>query len=120
MEKDELENILSELYRFYPELKQKERELIVLIKEMKSSRPDIKFDEDFALNLRQRLLSQAPVEKNNKFNFNIMNKKIFIAAGSLVVACLLFIAAINIFGPNQAEDAPWQIAPLFNKKRKVR
>ncbi|MFA7377728.1 MAG: hypothetical protein WCZ15_02935 [Patescibacteria group bacterium] len=116
MEKDELENILSELYRFYPELKQKERELIVLIKEMKSSRPDIKFDEDFALNLRQRLLSQAPVEKNNKFNFNIMNKKIFIAAGSLVVACLLFIAAINIFGPNQTEDAPWQIAPLFDKK----
>lgn len=115
MEKNELENILDELYHFYPELKQKEQELIVLIKEMKSSRPEIEFDETFARNLRQRLL-KVPVKETKKFNFNIMNKKIFIAAGSLVVISLLFIVAINIFGPNKTDDTLWSITPLFNNK----
>ena len=118
MEKDELKYILEELYGFYPELKKYENRLVSLIKEMKINKPDIKFDEEFARELKSKIMATPFQENINNFNFNIMNKKIFIAAGSLIVASLLFVAFINVFGPDKEPDSPWQLASLVNKQEK--
>jgi len=49
-----------------------------------------------------------------------MNKNFFIAAGSLVVASLLFLAFINVFGPEKEPDSIWNLASLVgNQKEKI-
>lgn len=122
MEKDKLENILNQLYEFYPELESHKEKLLLLISEMIKNKPDTKFDQSFAFNLKEKLAAYQVQEKfknkDNKFNLNIMNKKIFIAAGSLIFASILFFVFINIYGPEKEPDS-WNIASLLTNQKKV-
>jgi hypothetical protein len=119
MEKNKLEYILNELYQFYPELQEHENKLKVLVVEMLENKPDTKFDESFALKLKQRILSEnVKIEnKNNNFSINIMNKKILIVAGSLIAASFLFLVVINIYGPEKEDDSAWSLSSLINVKK---
>lgn len=106
MKDDEIKNILAELYTLDEELRAHEADLINLISRMEEIRPDTKFDQAFAARLKTQLLSDAHLGAKQKisfdkiFNFNFMNKKIYLAAGSLAVASLLFLAFINFSGMN--------------------
>lgn len=119
MERDKLKYTLEQLYEFCPELKNREEDLIVLIEKMIENKPNIQFDRSFALKLKEDILTRASHEESedNKFNFNIMNRKIFIAAGSLIVASFLFVALINVFGPERAPDSKWNIASLVGNQK---
>lgn len=93
MQKDELDLILKELYLWNPNLKDKEVELIDLIKLMVKAKPDTKFDQLFAQSLKKDLLSHRILldnddglkENNFLFNLKNMNKKIYMAVGAVAV-----------------------------------
>jgi len=91
----ELNRILSELYVLEPSLRNKEAELISLIQKMSDLKPSTKFDAAFAARLKQEIIRlETPISnENNKsiINFNLMNKKLYLALGSLAVASMAFI-----------------------------
>jgi hypothetical protein len=100
MQKAKLDALLQELYAWNPKLKNKEEELIKLIELMADSRPNTKFDENFASSLKKDLLSHQILLddddglKDNNFLFNLknMNKKIYIVAGAVAVFGLAVLA----------------------------
>jgi len=102
MQEDKLKQLLYELYELDPSLKEHEASVIKLITRMEEIKPDTKFDETFVAELRSQIMkAERLAEKSNGvnkiFNYNYMNKKIYLAAGSLVVASLLFVAFISFF-----------------------
>jgi len=98
MQENQLKNILEELYILDPSLRGYELELIGLITKMKDIKPDTKFDSVFAAELKEKIMAQSKMafKNSNKkiFNFNFMNKKIFIAAGSLAVIGVVVLAFV--------------------------
>jgi hypothetical protein len=82
MQKDKLDLLLQELYSWNPKLEEKEAELIKLIESMAEAKPDTKFDEVFAADLKKDLLSHRILLDNDDglkdnnlfFNFKSMNK----------------------------------------------
>lgn len=122
MKADKLKDILKDLYELYPDLKNHEKELEDLVLKMIENKPEIKFDESFARLLKEKVLSSLDLNNNknnnSKFNFNFMNKRIFVAAGSLVALSIVFIAAISFYGPENSNDSVWSIVSLGSKKNK--
>ncbi len=106
MKEDDIKNILAELYALDESLREHEADVIKLIYRMEEIRPDTKFDQEFAARLKSQIMAEAQLGEKQKFtfdkmfNFNFMNKKIYLAAGSLVVVSLLFLAFINFSGMN--------------------
>jgi len=91
MNKKEIKEILMVLYELDPELAQHEAELKKLIIKMKARCPETNFDKAFAAELKAELLGR-PASSKNIFNINIMNRKIFMVAGSAaLVGVLLFV-----------------------------
>lgn len=112
MQKNELGPILEELYAWNPKLKNKEAELIKLIKSMLKNKPETNFDSEFAEALKKDLLSHQILLdsddglRENKFTFNFMkpNQKIFIGFGSLAVLGLLALIIVPNFIGNRYQD----------------
>ncbi len=86
-----IQKILSELYALDPELKLHEKSLAQIIQNILETRPDTKFDEAFARNLRTRLLSMARQESKSIFksNFSFMNNLKLILSTTLVAALVI-------------------------------
>src|SRR3989344_6636614 len=93
--------ILFDLYELHPQLQSHEKELIQLIHELLSSRPDTKLDESFVQELRLKLIKQISETKGmEKLPLTLnpltrMKKFIYIFGGataSLVVLLILFFA----------------------------
>lgn len=116
MQENNLTEILAELYLLDPELRAHEAELIKLIVQLKEIKPDTKFDRQFALDLKNKILnSKEELEeiKDNKFiSFNFMNKKIYWAALSVATLCLL----VFVFARNTPESPK---GFLVNETRKT-
>lgn len=109
MQENELKKILTELYQIDSELKSHENDLIAIINRMHNIRPDTKFDAAFAARLKVELLSLNQRESNQEkpkpsFNFNFMNKKIYIAAGSLAVIALAIFLSSKSFQGKQSDN----------------
>lgn len=64
-----IETILQDLYKIDSKLKEKEPELRKLINELLLSRPDTKFDEEFARRLRAELMLVRPEPQKSPFAF---------------------------------------------------
>lgn len=115
MEEDQLKDVLLELYTLEPSLKEHEAVLIKLLAEIRAAKPDTRYDREFALALKKRLLDASSnyedkTQSNQKiFNINFMNKRIFIAAGSLALASLVFLAFINYYRPGSVTETPWNL-----------
>lgn len=110
MQKDKLDLLLQELYSWNPKLEEKEAELVKLIKSMAEAKPDTKFDEVFAADLKKDLLNHRILLDNDDglkdnnlfFNFKSMNKKIYIAVGSVAVLGVAVLAImLNAFPKNK-------------------
>lgn len=95
MQENQLKNILEELYILDPGLKNYELELIGLITKMKDIKPDTKFDSVFAAELKEKIMAQSKMafKNSNKkiFNFNFMNKKLFVATGSFALVGIVVL-----------------------------
>lgn len=104
MTNTELNNILAELYRLEPGLREHEPGLRRLIAKMSDLKPDTRFDPAFAARLKAQLAAEA--QKNNSpsshekmFNLNFMDKKIYFAAGSLAVVAVVVLMATALINP---------------------
>lgn len=88
-----LEKILNDLYKLDSSLSQYEKEIINIIEECMKAKPDTKFNKDFVLELRQRLMEKIEIDKQEekntlpriKFDFNF----IFAGAGLTVVLIMI-------------------------------
>jgi len=63
---NQIKRILNDLYKIDKELRQHEEKLIKIIKELLVSRPDTKFDSEFAVELRAEVLKRAYELKKDK------------------------------------------------------
>ena len=63
---NQIKRILNDLYKIDKELRQHEEKLIKIIKELLVSRPDTKFDSEFAVELRAEVLKRAYEFKKDK------------------------------------------------------
>lgn len=59
MDNKKVKNILNELYALDPELAKYEKEIKKIIEEYLKAKPDSKFDEKFALELREKVMARA-------------------------------------------------------------
>ncbi len=92
------QSVLTELYQVDPDLKKFEKQLIILMKELINQKPDVSLDDDFRLQLKNHLLSQAIDLKtnnlkiknmNNFFWFNFSHRFTYAAIGVAVVTLVL-------------------------------
>jgi hypothetical protein len=67
MEKN-IKKILEELYSIEPTLREKEGELIKIVKLMIQAKPNIEINEDFKNNLRNQLLENIKLKKIQNYN----------------------------------------------------
>jgi len=94
----DINQILKELYEIDPSLRLQEERVKKIIAEMLDSKPDTKFNLDFAKILKQKLLSQidsSKITKLNIINSIFMNPK-FRFFGLGVVAVILIIVGYSL------------------------
>lgn len=105
MEKVQLDNLLAELYEIDPSLKNYGDSLRSLVLEMLASKPDTKFDEEFATRLKQELAKKIPASETEKtfsiFSF-LKNKRWYFAAAGLAVCG--FAALLVLVVPHQKNN----------------
>lgn len=95
------EEILNDLYKLDPTMKEYEAELRKLITQLIAARPNTKFDEAFKNKLEQELLQKfkqitsQPIKKYSAWDKLAMSKFIYVMGGSLAVV-VLFVAGIMV------------------------
>ncbi|MBI4363757.1 MAG: hypothetical protein HY545_02815 [Candidatus Doudnabacteria bacterium] len=92
---NQIEQILRELYQIDPSLQQHEEQVIAAISRILEARPDTKFDQVFAQNLRHQLMHAEPAvpvkEKLVEIRHDFFKRLSF--AGSLAAVFIVVIAA---------------------------
>ncbi|MCX6797143.1 MAG: beta-propeller domain-containing protein [Candidatus Doudnabacteria bacterium] len=92
MEKN-MQEILNDLFMIDPELKSKEKEIIPIIEALLKTKPDTKFDENFARQLRAQLLAKAslalPPKPSKINNLFFMKKSNYLAFGLAAVILIV-------------------------------
>jgi hypothetical protein len=94
---DKIKKILDELYALEPDLHNREEELAKIIERLLMDKPDTKFDQNFARQLRADLLAQRMPVKT-KGVFFMFNR--FAYAGLAVVALAAIAGAVYLYGQN--------------------
>lgn len=94
MKEDFINKILEDIYQVDPSLKNKEKELRLIIVELLAGRPDTQFSKEFAENLRGEIfqkISEIKLNKDKKIinNLNFMNKLNYALSGAALVAVVL-------------------------------
>lgn len=110
MEKDQLDNLLAELYEIDPSLKKYGDHLRSLVLEMIASKPDTKFDEEFAARLKRELMNKIP-QDNYQETFQpafLKNRKWYFAAAGLAVCGFVIFSFLII--PRQKDF----VNPVYN------
>lgn len=97
-----VKKILDELYAIDPSLRAQESNLEKVILELLKTKPETRFDEHFAKQLKQRLTELPHIEqiKTSKFNsiFSINMNRTLVALGGTAFALLLVLTALASFG----------------------
>ncbi len=92
MNRPDIQHILTELYVVDPSLQKEEAQLRSLLEKMLRVRPDVKIDQAFAQNLKQKLLS-TPLKQNNFISyFSAMFKKPLFVAGAATLGVALLVS----------------------------
>lgn len=94
--------ILEELYAIDGTLRRHEKELVQLISELLVSKPDTKFDKEFAYRLREELMGRAP--KPAWYSF-IMTRPLVYSLSSLAVLLLVVVSVVLNSKKNDGELA---------------
>jgi hypothetical protein len=90
---DQIKNILDDLYAIDPGLRNHEKTLVKLISELLAAKPDTKFDERVAGDLRRKVMAKADLLASERksaliTNMNFMKKLNFIFGGVAAVAVI--------------------------------
>lgn len=99
--KKQIQQILNELYIIDSSLREHEKELKKIIKELLLVQPDIQVDENFILKLRTRLIEQSKIEtqksevKSSFWNYPIPK---LAAYTSLALILLIFSFSFSLIG----------------------
>ncbi|MFP4514663.1 MAG: hypothetical protein ACLFNO_01500 [Parcubacteria group bacterium] len=101
MNNDKINQILKDLYEIDPNLKKQEKELREIIKKLLASKPEVKIDQEFVRDLREKIVQDN--KKQVAFKFNYMNKLIYAGIGMAVMA-LVLIPYYNNKGDNFSLD----------------
>jgi hypothetical protein len=94
---NQIQELLNELYQADPELKNQEAELIKIINFMLKEKPQTKFDDNFKLELRQRLLAkadelkEAKAPKQNFFIRLTMAQSAYALAGAVIILLVIIL-----------------------------
>lgn len=105
MDKKQIKNILSGLYKIDSGLARYENDLIKIINKLLKNKPEVRIDENFIQRLRSELMESAPKSQEKKFlniNFNFM-QKLFYAFGGAAVTAAVILLLIN-FLPVRPEE----------------
>ncbi len=86
-----INEILQDLYRIDPSLRNEEAELKKLIDELIKSRPDAEPDAEFKARLKSELISKMEEKDRKKVPFLIMHRKAFVGAAGLAAALVLVL-----------------------------
>lgn len=107
----QIKQILSELYDIDPLLENNEKELIKIIKKLLASRPDTKFDKNFAKRLRADLLTK----EGKTFNMNLLQKFGFLIGGATLASLLIVPVLLNNSGKGDLgiTDIGFEAAPTI-------
>jgi len=97
-----ISEIIAELMKFEPELKKYEKELTMVVKALIESKPNTKFDQNFAQNLRTKLISTPSYTKPTISNFNPMKKLSYLFSGVLLA---LIVVSVGYFGVSSFKNA---------------
>lgn len=96
--KNNIKQIIDELYAIDPELKKYEDRIVKIVEKFAESKPDTKFNEEFAKALKVRILSEPLPQKPARSLFSIfnMNKNyLAIPAFAVVAAVLVLVVQFN-------------------------
>jgi len=111
-----IDQILQDLYLLDPELKEYKLELKKIIIKLLESKPDIKLDQKFALDLKKELkikIKNMPKTKNNLFK-NLS----YVLAGAAICAILIF--SIDYYQNQGSSNIQLAFKPQINKLEKNR
>lgn len=122
MEKN-IKNILSELYEIDESLKDKEEELIKIIKTMINLRPNIKIDEDFKSELRAQISEKITSEKLKNYEKstkpNMWQILTYVFGTASVAAFWFFIFNENFINNLPKDSSEVKTANIFEEKSKM-
>jgi len=106
----QINNILKDLYALDPELRQYERELMPLVRELIEAKPDTVFDEAWARALRAQLVARASTpQQRSGFGFlKLFSMKTTYTYGA-IIAAVVIVAAVGSFTLNK-KDTSFQLA----------
>lgn len=95
-----IQEILNDLYNIDPSFKSREQELINIINKLLAAKPDVKFDERFAQELKLKLQKEAAIlfEQSKPISLlsNFMNlPKIAYALGGALITLMIAIPVLN-------------------------
>jgi hypothetical protein len=92
--KDNINEILKELYAIDPELKKYEDRLKMIVEKFLEAKPDTKFDEAFARSLKSKILAEPMPEKATVSILSLfnMNKNYILIPGAVLAVFVLVLA----------------------------
>jgi len=88
----EIEQILSDIYQIDPALKEHESVLIEMIEKLLLAKPEVKVDEIFVSQLRQKLEAIEPAKNNFSLSFFTWNR----AAYAFTALALIAVATVSL------------------------
>lgn len=109
MDNKTIRTFLEDIYQLDPSLKQRETELIEIVRKMLELKPDIQLDRRFVRQLRTRLAKEskehyAPERASTIFNFSSMNKITYVVSGSIAVLVIAFGIVYFSAPPGQQQE----------------
>ncbi|OGH90091.1 MAG: hypothetical protein A2469_00515 [Candidatus Magasanikbacteria bacterium RIFOXYC2_FULL_40_16] len=93
MNDDRLKNILEDIYRLDPNLKEYEEVLSDIVGKILTAKPDIEADARFVAKLRDELMNK---KIKNKLNIFSMNKIPFIAVGATAAVAVVIVVSVSL------------------------
>lgn len=96
----QLNELLEDLYAIDPELKKYESDLRNMVSQLLESRPDTKFNESFARDLKEKLLLKvAERETSVPWTHRLFKPWVIAPAGVIVLLVAVFASSSSVFAP---------------------
>lgn len=97
MKNNQIKKILEELYSLEPELKKQEKNLIKIVKTIRKNKPDLKIDQSFVKQLKEKLVAEAGNASTPSYSWkNILESKWFLVPTSAGVGVATLLAVLFI------------------------
>ncbi|MDD2487635.1 MAG: hypothetical protein PHS92_04680 [Candidatus Gracilibacteria bacterium] len=107
--KTDIKNILEELYSIDSSFKDKEKEIIIILEKMALNKPDTGFDENFRIELKNKILeeiSRKSIKDTKSSSMKRFIASILLGAGSIgfaAYAAFQFIPGLQFLGSNKVD-----------------